>query len=155
MSQFDRLSRLIPRRGASSGTPEGMVPADKITAHARAEAAKQPTPPPADAELLARRDRLTERFAAGQGELGGVLYEMAIRDHVRIDVLVRKAAALQRVDLELADVERELRGDVVEVGGHCPACGTRHAKDARFCSGCGSALPAAGRAAPINGVVHP
>lgn len=154
MSRLDRLTKLIPSRTASGETPDGMVPANKITAHARAEAAKQPPAAPADGELLARRERLTERFAAGQAELGGILYEMAIRDHVRLDVLVRKAAALQRVDLELADVERELRGDVVEVGGHCPSCGTRHAKDARFCSGCGSALPAAGRAALTNGVSH-
>lgn len=154
MSQLDRLIRRLPVRRAPAAHPDGMVPADKITAHARAEAARQPAEPPADAELLARRDRLTERFAAGQAELGGILYEMAIRDHVRLDVLVRKAAALQRVDLELAEVERDLRGDVVEVGGHCPACGTRHAKDARFCSGCGRPLPAAAQAARTNGVAH-
>ncbi len=153
MSALDRLTKLIPQR-SSGDTPDGMVPAERITAHARAEAAKQPVEPPADSELLDRRERLTERFAAGQAELGGILYEMAIRDHVRLDVLVRKAAALQRVDLELADVERELRGDVVEVGGHCPSCGTRHAKDARFCSGCGTALPAAGQRALTNGVAH-
>ena len=36
-----------------------------------------------------------------QSELGGLFYEMAIRDHVRMDVLIDKAAALQRVDAEL------------------------------------------------------
>lgn len=154
MSRLDRLTTLLPTRSVKDAPPAGMVPADKITAHARAQAARQPAAPPADAELLARRDRLTERFAAGQAELGGILYEMAIRDHVRLDVLVRKAAALQRVDLELAEVERELRGDPVEVGGQCPSCGTRHAKDARFCSGCGAPLPAAAQVAPTNGVAH-
>lgn len=152
MSRLDRLTTLIPSRAPKDAPPEGMVPAERITAHARAEAAKQPSPAPADTELLAKRERLTERFAAGQAELGGILYEMAIRDHVRLDVLVRKAAALQRVDLELADVERELRGDVVEVGGHCSSCGTRHAKDARFCSGCGSALAPASGGALTTGV---
>jgi hypothetical protein len=58
-----------------------------------------------DAELEARRDQLTERFALMQSELGGLFYEMAIRDHVDLDVLAAKAAALQRIDLELAELE--------------------------------------------------
>jgi hypothetical protein len=62
----------------------------------------------ADPELLAQRERLTERFALMQSELGGLFYEMAIRDHVRMDVLIDKAAALQRVDEELARVEQRL-----------------------------------------------
>ncbi len=61
-----------------------------------------------DAELTARRERLTERFALMQSELGGLFYEMAIRDHVQMDVLIARAAALQRVDEELAEVERDL-----------------------------------------------
>ena len=40
-----------------------------------------------------------------QSELGGLFYEMAIRDHVQMDVLIEKAAALQRVDAELAQLE--------------------------------------------------
>ena len=40
------------------------------------------------------RERLTERFALMQSELGGVFYEMAIRDHVKMDVLIDRAAAL-------------------------------------------------------------
>ncbi len=58
-----------------------------------------------DPRLLFERDRLTERFAVMQSELGGLFYEMAVRDHVRMDLLVRKAAELQRVDAELAQVE--------------------------------------------------
>lgn len=159
MSRFKQITTRVPKLGERkpSGLPEGMVPADKITSVARAQAAAEATSEPTDSELLARRERLTERFAAGQAELGGILYEMAIRDHVRLDVLVNKAAALQRVDLELAEVERELRGDIAEVAGHCPSCGTRHAKDARFCSGCGSALPAASTTvvpALTNGTRH-
>ena len=52
----------------------------------------------ANAELRAQRDRLLERFTIMQADLGGAFYEMAIRDHVRLDVLTRKAAELQRVD---------------------------------------------------------
>lgn len=153
MSRFEQVRNAWPRRGA--GVPEGMVPADKIASHAWARAAAEAVNElPADAELLARRERLTERFAAGQAELGGILYEMAIRDHVRLDVLLQKAAGLQRVDLELAEVERELRGDIAEVGGHCTSCGTRHAKDARFCSGCGHALAALPTRTLVNGTAH-
>ncbi len=31
-----------------------------------------------------------------QSELGGLFYEMAIRDHLQLDLLVERAAALQR-----------------------------------------------------------
>jgi hypothetical protein len=61
-------------------------------------------------ELIVRRSRLVERFAALQLDLGGVYYEMAIRDHVRDDVLTRKAAELQRVDAELRQVDELLSG---------------------------------------------
>jgi len=59
-------------------------------------------------ELRSQRDRLLEKFTIMQSDLGGAFYEMAIRDHVRMDVLTRKAAELQRVDAELLAVERML-----------------------------------------------
>ena len=62
----------------------------------------------ATAQLLARRERLIERFALLQSELGGLLYEMAIRDHLELDVLGRRAAAMQRVDLELREIQAQL-----------------------------------------------
>ena len=62
-----------------------------------------------DAELAAERDRLTERFALMQSELGGLFYEMAIRDHLQLELLVERAAALQRVDTELRELERGWR----------------------------------------------
>ena len=64
-----------------------------------------------------------------------------IRDHVRLDVLTKKAAELQRVDAELAEVERTLRGDDGPPAGSCPSCGAARGADARFCSTCGFALP--------------
>jgi hypothetical protein len=59
-------------------------------------------------DLVAQRDRLLEKLTIMQTDLGGAFYEMAIRDHVRMDVLTRKAAELQRVDAELLAVERML-----------------------------------------------
>jgi hypothetical protein len=138
------------RREAAA--PPGMVPAAALAAQARREAAT--APPTADErerELLAERDRLTERFTLMQADLGGVFYEMAIRDHVRMDVLTRKAAELQRVDAALAQVQRALRGDDGPTVGACPACGTPHGAGARFCSGCGQALAPASGAAVVLG----
>ena len=60
-------------------------------------------------ELVDKRDRLLERFTAMQLDLGGLFYEMAIRDHIRLDILTGKAAELQRVDAELGQVEQLLR----------------------------------------------
>ncbi len=93
-----------------------------------------------DPELRAQRERLTERFALMQSELGGLFYEMAIRDHVRMDVLIEKAAALQRLDSELAQLEHLLQDPGATVGGHCPSCGIVHARGAAFCSQCATAL---------------
>ena len=95
-----------------------------------------------DAELTAERDRLTERFALMQSELGGLFYEMAIRDHVQMDVLVAKAAELQHLDAELAQVEHLLDVDGGRLGGHCQSCGASHARGAAFCSRCGEPLQA-------------
>jgi hypothetical protein len=113
------------------------------TATPAPQAAAEQTPGQANAELLAQRDRLTERFALMQSELGGLFYEMAIRDHVKLDVLVEKAAALQRVDIELGQVGYLLKEADGAVGGHCPHCGLAHARGAAFCSQCAAALQAA------------
>ena len=43
-----------------------------------------------------------------QSELGGLFYEMAIRDHLQLDLLVERAAALQRVEAELRELEQQL-----------------------------------------------
>ena len=95
-----------------------------------------------DPELLARRDRLIERFAVMQSDLGGLYYEMAIRDHVRHDILARKAAELQRVDIELAQMDRILRGEDTLAGEPCPSCGTLGGRTDAFCAQCGHALQA-------------
>jgi hypothetical protein len=77
---------------------------------------------PTPAELQTQRDRLVERFALMQSELGGLFYEMAIRDHVKLDVLVAKAAALQVIDGELAQVEQLLTG-AAQAAGSAPGPG--------------------------------
>ena len=77
-------------------------------------------------DLERRRDQLTARVAELQWDLGGLVYEMAIRDRVRVDVLIKKAAALQDVDAELGEVERILRMEKTGVAGACSACDAPH-----------------------------
>ena len=91
--------------------------------------------------LEPRRRELAARLAELQWDLGGLVYEMAIRDHVRLEVLMAKAAELQRVDIELGAVEGLIeRGD--GAGGNCSACGAVYARGAAFCAQC--AHPVAG-----------
>ena len=102
--------------------------------------ANPPTTPAEDRELRAERDRLLEKFTIMQADLGGAFYEMAIRDHVKLDVLTRKAAELQRIDIELTAVEEKLALQRSEATESCPNCGTEYEPGARFCSQCGHGL---------------
>jgi hypothetical protein len=65
---------------------------------------------------------------------------MAIRDHVKMDVLTRKAAELQRLDVELGEVEEALALERSDSTGVCENCGTEYQPGARFCSNCGEEL---------------
>jgi hypothetical protein len=100
----------------------------------------KPAPKDESAELLAQRDRLLEKFTVMQADLGGAFYEMAIRDHVRLDVLTSKAAELQRVDAELLAVERLLELERADAAGLCPACGAPYGQADRYCPQCGKPL---------------
>jgi len=115
-------------------------------AHANGNGAVEPAPappaPPENKELVAQRDRLLEKFTVMQADLGGAFYEMAIRDHVRLDVLTRKAAELQRVDAELLAAERQLELERTDAAGHCPTCNSPFGRADRFCPQCGSSLVA-------------
>jgi hypothetical protein len=125
-----------PAQGAPAPAPPGQ---------ARAGAAP-PAAPAEDPELLARRDQLLEKFTIMQADLGGAFYEMAIRDHVRMDVLTRKAAELQRVDAELSEIERMLELARTGAAGNCPTCQAPYGPGSAFCSQCGHPLASIQRA---------
>jgi hypothetical protein len=91
-------------------------------------------------ELRRRRDALAEQVAELHWDLGGLTYEMAIRDHFRLDVLVRRAALLQERDAELAELERLLALEQSASVGACTNCGAPHSRGAAFCWQCGVAL---------------
>ena len=95
-------------------------------------------------EMRAQRDRLIEKFTVMQADLGGAFYEMAIRDHVRLDVLTRKAAELQRVDAELMALEAALELERTDAAGICHGCGAPYRPGARFCGQCAARLTPSG-----------
>jgi hypothetical protein len=92
------------------------------------------------AELRNRRLELAERVAGLTWDLGGLTYEMAIRDHYRLDVLSRRAAELQQADAELGEVERLLGAAEAGVHGQCRSCGAVHSRGAAYCWHCGAGL---------------
>jgi hypothetical protein len=91
-------------------------------------------------DLRRKRDTLAEQATELHWDLGGLAYEMAIRDHFRLDVLVRRAAVLQERDAELAEVERLLRMEENGMAGNCPQCAAPHSRGALFCWQCGTTL---------------
>jgi hypothetical protein len=91
-------------------------------------------------DLAQHRERLAAQLAELQWDLGGIAYEMAIRDHYRLDVLSRKAAKLQQVDAELAEVERMQKLGDAGAAGACGQCGALYAQGSAFCRQCGKQL---------------
>ncbi len=115
--------------GTASATSSGVASAPAASA-----------PEDRRSELSRRRDALAEVVTELHWDLGGLAYEMAIRDHFRLDVLVRRAALLQERDAELAEVERLLRMDQDGVAGACPSCAAPHSRGALYCWQCGTTL---------------
>jgi hypothetical protein len=91
-------------------------------------------------DLAQRRDELSARFAELQCDLGGLAYEMAIRNHIRVEVLVQRAAILQDVDAELSEVERILHLEETGTAGSCASCGAPHSSGAVYCWQCARPL---------------
>ncbi|MFT4049492.1 MAG: hypothetical protein QM648_06590 [Solirubrobacterales bacterium] len=87
-----------------------------------------------------RRNLLAEKLALMLIDLGGLTYEMAARDHFRLDVLVAKAAEIQAVDGELGQLDRVLSLGAAGAAGECPRCNALFARGAAFCAQCGFEL---------------
>jgi hypothetical protein len=99
-----------------------------------------PAPSGSMAELRNRRRELAERVAELTWDLGGLTYEMAIRDHYRLDVLARRAAELQEADAQLGEVQRLLATAEAGIHGQCRSCGAVHSRGAAYCWHCGAPL---------------
>jgi hypothetical protein len=99
--------------------------------------------PPTESQVIdleRRRDTLKARVAEMQWDLGGLVYEMAIRDRIRVDVLIKRAALLQDADSELGEIERILRLEHSATAGACASCGAPHSTGASFCWQCGQPI---------------
>jgi hypothetical protein len=129
------------RRGPAGRSRAGRKARGKSAAAAAAAANGAGIP---ESELLKERQELSHRFAELQWDLGGIAYEMASRDHFRLDVLNKQAARLQEVDAQLGQIERVLALEEAGAAGTCPSCGALQARGAVFCWQCGNELkPAA------------
>ena len=154
----------LPGGSTPTGTSESASPSPNSphgTAPTPAGPSSSPTQPPSPenngaSDLRHRRDALVQEVTELHWDLGGLAYEMAIRDHFRVDVLVRRAAVLQERDAELAELERLLRLEESASAGSCPHCAAPHSRGAVFCWQCGATLmerapSAAVGDAPITG----
>jgi hypothetical protein len=117
----------LPRAGV-------IVPAGGLAATGGAPPAGSMT------DLRRRREELAEKVATLTFDLGGLAYEMAVRDHYRLDVLARKAAELQEADAQLGEVQRLLANAEAGIHGQCRSCGAVHSRGAAFCWHCGAPL---------------
>jgi len=91
-------------------------------------------------DLERRRDQLIARVAELQWDLGGLTYEMAVRNRMKVELLVKRAVALQDADAELSEVERIVRSEETGTAGSCAICGAPHSSGATFCWQCGHSL---------------
>ncbi len=146
------LDGLRPRhdRGRVRGGQPGKATADTRTSSALQASAPSAAPAASSAasaygsdlvvDLERRRDQLTGRVAELQWDLGGLVYEMAIRNRIRVDVLIQRAVALQDADAELSEVERIVRMEQTGTAGSCGSCGAPHSSGATYCWQCGHSL---------------
>jgi hypothetical protein len=140
------VPKKVPKLFRGRPSSNGVVKEDTSWAFASSNAGKgaataaQPTDPERIVDLTRRRDQLVARVAELQWDLGGLVYEMATRDRIRVDVLVRRAAELQELDAQLGEVERILRTEQTGAAGTCAACGAPHSSGAVYCWQCGQPI---------------
>ena len=91
-------------------------------------------------DLERRREQLAARVAELQWDLGGLVYEMAVRNSIDVELIVKRAVPLQDADAELSEVERILRMEESGTAGACTGCGAPHSSGATFCWQCGQPL---------------
>jgi hypothetical protein len=99
---------------------------------------------PRDEELVVDLERRREprgaRVAELQWDLGGLVYEMVVRNSIDVELIVKRAVPLQDADAELSEVERILRLEESGAAGTCTGCGAPHSSGATFCWQCGAPL---------------
>lgn len=126
----------LPRRRKGADAPTQV--------HPTVPAGSAPPSPAVGEEVMVdlerRRDQLIARVAELQWDLGGLAYEMAVRNQMKVELLVKRAVALQDADAELAEVERIVRTEETGTAGACSNCGAPHSSGATYCWQCGQSL---------------
>jgi hypothetical protein len=120
----------LPRKAKATANGTAPAPPSALAAHDQSLVV----------DLERRRDQLVAKVAELQWDLGGLVYEMAIRNQIDIEVLVKRAVALQDADAELSEVERIVRMEQTGTAGACTSCGAPHSTGATFCWQCGQPL---------------
>jgi hypothetical protein len=118
-------------------TIKNLLPARKEAA--APASANAPTEQPT-MDIKRRRDQLHAKVAELQWDLGGLVYEMAVRDRIRVDVIIKHAAELQDADAELQEIERILALEMNATAGVCGNCSAPHSSGAGFCWQCGQPI---------------
>jgi len=139
----------LRKRGASRDAAAAQTAAASSTPSGINQPAVAPAPPgasgasPTESQIIdleRRRDVLKARVAEMQWDLGGLVYEMAIRDRIHVEVLVKRAALLQDADSELSEIERILRLEHSATAGVCASCAAPHSTGASYCWQCGQPI---------------
>jgi hypothetical protein len=128
--------------GSSAGAqaPAAQPPAGVIVPAGGLAGADRPALSGSMAELRNRSTELARRVAELTWDLGGLTYEMAVRDHYRLDVLAKRAAELQEADAQLGEIQRLLAAAEAGIHGQCRSCGAVHSRGAAYCWHCGAPL---------------
>jgi hypothetical protein len=139
-----------PKPSYSSAGPQAQAPGAETPATDTLVPVDAPAPAGSMADLRRSRVELAQRVATLTWDLGGLAYEMAVRDHYRLDVLARRAAELQQADAQLAEVQRLLTTAEAGIHGQCRSCGAVHSRGASYCWHCGVALLEEARPAVLD-----
>jgi ribosomal protein L40E len=127
--------------GLSRLNPKHLLHRDGGSASAQAAPAQVvPKPDEAVLDIQRRRADLYNQVAGLQWDLGGLVYEMATRNSIHVDVLVARAAELQQADSELQEIDRILQLEQTSTAGLCERCGAPHSSGAAFCWQCGAPI---------------
>jgi len=132
MSLVDRFRRTPTSQTASQPVPagNGSVPPALSSAYGEEFIV----------DLERRREQLAAKVAELQWDLGGLVYEMIVRNSIDVEVIVKRAVPLQDADAELGEVERILRTEQTGTAGACTNCGAPHSSGATFCWQCGKPI---------------
>ena len=104
-------------------------------------------------ELRTERAGLARRYLELRGDLGGLLIEMARRDHYNLNLLRLKAAEAVGVERRAQEIDGVLAvhaagarqtlppGSVAMTASRCATCTGQIPADANFCAYCGTPTP--------------